>query len=330
MIGIVPKRRWIPAVLATTVLTWTLGCGAQTETNQAKEAEPSTTEFSTTSSTTAPWTTTLSTTTSSTTPPSTTTPQPTVPANPSPTSTQAQKAQTPRAQPPPSPAPPAPPQPATAAGSRVLVIDPGHNGANAAHAKEINKLVDAGGFRKACNTTGTASGSYSEAQFNWEVSQLIRDQLQAQGVAVVMTRQNNDGWGPCVDRRGTIASENNAALLLSIHADGSSEGNRGFHVIHPSSIAGYTDTTVEPSKRLAIDARDALIGAGFSTSNYIGSNGLSQRGDLGTLNRAGVPAIIVECGNMKDSADIERLRSPEGQAALADALSQAVLNYLSS
>src|SRR4051812_17283968 len=39
---------------------------------------------------------------------------------------------------------------------KVVVLDPGHNGGNAAHAAQINKLVPAGrGQTKPCNTTGT-------------------------------------------------------------------------------------------------------------------------------------------------------------------------------
>jgi N-acetylmuramoyl-L-alanine amidase len=53
---------------------------------------------------------------------------------------------------------------ATLAGQTVL-LDPGHNGANATHPKRINRQVDIGqGMRKACDTTGTATRSgYAES-----------------------------------------------------------------------------------------------------------------------------------------------------------------------
>jgi N-acetylmuramoyl-L-alanine amidase len=46
--------------------------------------------------------------------------------------------------------------PAPLAG-RVVVLDPGHNRDNGRFAAEINRPVDAGGFQKAGNTTGTAT-----------------------------------------------------------------------------------------------------------------------------------------------------------------------------
>lgn len=209
----------------------------------------------------------------------------------------------------------------------VIVVDPGHNGANGSHGSEINRQVDAGGFRKACNTTGTAGGDYSEARFNWETAQLLVAELRARGATVITTRDSNDSWGPCVDERGLTAARAHAALLISIHADGSSAGNHGFHVISPTRVSGYTEATVEPSRRLATHVRDALVGAGFSPSNYVGSGGLDQRGDLGTLNRAGVPAVIVECGNMRNAADLAELRSPDGRSRLARAFADAAAAF---
>jgi N-acetylmuramoyl-L-alanine amidase len=40
---------------------------------------------------------------------------------------------------------------------KTIAVDPGHNGANWSHPEEINRLVDAGGFRKACDTTGAST-----------------------------------------------------------------------------------------------------------------------------------------------------------------------------
>jgi N-acetylmuramoyl-L-alanine amidase len=211
-----------------------------------------------------------------------------------------------------------------------VVIDPGHNGANHAHSTEINRPVDAGGFDKACNTTGTAGDGYAEAQFNWDVATALRDALARQGATVVLTRQDNEGWGPCIDERGLTASQAGADLLISIHADGASTGERGFHVIHPGPVPGYTDDIVGPSADAAVVVRDALVAAGLEVSTYAGSNGLVQRTDLGTLNRAGTPAVMVEAGNMRDPADLARLRALDGQGVLVAALASGITDYLTS
>lgn len=217
-----------------------------------------------------------------------------------------------------------------AGGQAVVVIDPGHNGNNWRHTAEINRQVDAGGFKKACNTTGTSGGDLTEAAFTLAVARRLEALLAADGIKVILTRSDNDGWGPCVDERGQIAQRANADLMVSIHADGSGAQDRGFHVIHPSPIKGYTDTTAAQSERAATLVRDALIQAGLQPSTYVGTRGLIRRGDLGTLNRAGVPAIMIESGNMKNAADLALLSSEDGQQRLARGIAAGVTQYLAA
>jgi N-acetylmuramoyl-L-alanine amidase len=226
------------------------------------------------------------------------------------------------------------PKPVTAGSGRlagrIIVVDPGHNGANGAHPEIINKPVDAGGFTKECNTTGTATdGGYSESAFNFAVGTDLQARLQAMGATVVMTRTDDRGVGPCVDQRGLTAQRAHADLLLSVHADGAPAGGHGFHVAHPGVIKGYTDSTATPSNGLAVAVRDALVAGGFTPSTYFGQQGLITRTDLGTLNRAGVPAVMTELGNMRNAADAAMLQSTAGQARLADALAAGIAAYLS-
>lgn len=223
-----------------------------------------------------------------------------------------------------------PTSPATTAviAAPVVVVDPGHNGANGRHSAEISRMVDAGGFRKACNTTGTAAPGLTEAEYNWLQSRQLRDALEATGARVVMTRDSNDGWGPCIDERGLTASRNGAAALVSIHADGAAASSSGFHVIHPSQRR-VSAPVWQDSARLATSVRDALVDAGLEPADYVGRDGLVERDDLGTLNRAGVPAVMVEMGNMRNSSDLAQLADPARRQAIADAIARAVSTFVS-
>ncbi len=212
---------------------------------------------------------------------------------------------------------------------RIIVVDPGHNGANGSHPAVVNRQVNAGGFMKDCNTTGTATnGGYSESAFDLAVSTDLQGRLQAEGATVVMTRTDDHGVGPCVDERGLTAQRAHADLLLSVHADGAPSGGHGFHVAHPGVIPGYTASTAGPSTGLAVAVRDALTAAGFAPSTYFGQQGLITRTDLGTLNRAGVPAVMTELGNMRNPADAALLQSTTGQRRLADALAAGIVAFL--
>ena len=211
----------------------------------------------------------------------------------------------------------------------VIAIDPGHNGGNAAHPEVINAPVDAGGFTKACNTVGAATNDgYSEARVNFEVSLALRDLLVAEGATVHLSREDDDGVGPCIDERGRFAGELGADVLLSVHADGAAPQAHGFHVIRPGLVEGYTEGIVEESAILAAAVRDALRAGGLTPATYAGEEGLVERSDLGTLNNATVPAVLVELGNLRHDGDAARLTDPAGQAEVAAHLRAGLAAFL--
>ncbi|PWN04880.1 N-acetylmuramoyl-L-alanine amidase [Nocardioides silvaticus] len=219
---------------------------------------------------------------------------------------------------------------------RVVVLDPGHQLGNGRFPSEIGRLVDAGGFTKPCNTTGTSTDAgYPEATLNWEVARLTGRLLRRLGARVVLTRSSNAAgeWGPCVDQRGRAGNPGEpgptADLKISIHADGSrTPGAHGFHVIAPTDREPWTSDIAAPSLRLAEAIRDALVEEGLPPSTYAGSAGIDVRSDLGTLNLADVPTVLVELGNMRDAGDAALMTSGSGRRGYAAALADAVEHYL--
>ena len=216
---------------------------------------------------------------------------------------------------------------------RTIVIDPGHQLGNHNFPRKIARLVPAGGFKKPCNTTGTSTrGGYPEATFAWQVSQVLAARLRGLGADVIMTRHSNrqDRWGPCVDVRGRSGNRVGADLKVSVHGDGSTaRGARGFHVIAPTNRRPWTNDIFRPSRRLARETRAALRGVGLPVANYTaGGDGLDFRSDLGTLNLANIPSVMVELGNMRSSRDARRMTSRQGRATYARALARAVVQHL--
>lgn len=210
----------------------------------------------------------------------------------------------------------------------VVVVDPGHNGRNAAHPDRINAQVNAGGLRKPCNTTGTETNDgYPEHAFNWDVAKRLTALLEKRGATVVLTRRNDKGVGPCVDQRGLTAARHDADLLVSIHADGSAPGGHGFTVLRPGRVPGYTTATHRRSKVLATDIATALADGGLIRSTYLGKRGVTVRRDLGTLNRASAPAVMLEAGNMRNAHDARLLASAEGRQRIAVALASGVATF---
>jgi N-acetylmuramoyl-L-alanine amidase len=224
----------------------------------------------------------------------------------------------------------APARPSALAGT-TIAIDPGHNGRNWAHPAEINRLVDAGTLRKACDTTGTATRSgYTESAFTFDVALRLRRALRKAGATVVLTRPTNAGWGPCITERAAIGNRARADAAVSIHADGGPTSGRGFHVIYPPSIRGLTDDIAKPSKCFAQAMRSAYrVGTGMPYATYLGGRGLSVRSDLGGLNLSDVPKVFVETGNMRSSADARLLASSAYRQRIARALAAGLERFLS-
>jgi len=204
------------------------------------------------------------------------------------------------------PAPKPAPAPRSAGGGPVVVLDPGHDGGNAAHPEVIDRPVDAGGGRtKPCNTVGASTvQGYPEHAFTWDVTVRARALLASRGVRVVLTRKDDAGVGPCVDARARVGNAVRADAVLSVHADGGPPDGSGFHVIEAAASPPGGTSVAAASHRLALAVRDALGGgSGLGPAAYVGSgDGLVTRGDLAGLNLSTRPTVIVECGNIHNSA----------------------------
>ncbi|WP_343953427.1 N-acetylmuramoyl-L-alanine amidase [Nonomuraea longicatena] len=215
---------------------------------------------------------------------------------------------------------------------KVVVIDPGHNGGNYRDPKAINRKVNVLTKWKACDTTGTeTTNGYTEAAFTWDVSNRFAKLLKERGATVKLTRSSNDGVGPCITERAAIGNKAKADAAVSVHADGSAPGNKGFHIIMPEKIGGPVDPVVGASRRLGVDLRDSIAKeTGLPYSTYIGRKGLDFRDDLGGLNLSTVPKVLVEAGNMKNPGEAAKFQNPAFRQRLAEALADGVQNYLKS
>jgi N-acetylmuramoyl-L-alanine amidase len=133
-----------------------------------------------------------------------------------------------------------------------------------------------------------------------------------------------------VDVRGRAGNRIHADLKVSVHGDGTyASGARGFHVIAPANRSPWTSDIYQPSLRLAGAVRTGLLRSGFPVANYIaGGDGLDVRSDLGTLNLSDIPTVMVELGNMRNSAEARVMTSRAGRARYADGLATGIRRYL--
>jgi N-acetylmuramoyl-L-alanine amidase len=215
----------------------------------------------------------------------------------------------------------------------VIVIDPGHNPNNINHIAEINKLTDAGGFLKACNTVGTETDAgFPEWAFNLDVARRARIILRSAGARVIMTQNGHTPYGPCNDWRAWIANRAHADASIAIHADGGPDDGYGFAALVPELVVNSqadNSAIIKPSAQFA----DALLqhfrrATDEPLSTYLGADGIQPRNDLAGLNLSTVPKIFIECANMRNASDALRVTDPRWRDAAAEGIAASIRAFI--
>ncbi|QBS45756.1 hypothetical protein DMB37_11330 [Nocardia sp. CS682] len=226
---------------------------------------------------------------------------------------------------------PAQSEAATKLAGKTVFIDPGHQGSG--HGENVAKQVSDGrGGMKDCQTTGmTTVHGVPEHTINWNVAQLVKTSLEQLGAQVVLSRQDDVGWGGCIDDRARAANESGAAVAVSIHADSAPADQRGFHLIVPElPIPDPTIDHIQSSAGLAASTamRDAYVQAGFVPATYASPHGLQSRRDIAGPALTAVPDVFIEMGNGANAEDAALLESQEGQLRHAVAITTGLVSYL--
>jgi N-acetylmuramoyl-L-alanine amidase len=212
---------------------------------------------------------------------------------------------------------------------KIIGIDPGHNGRNWTDPAYIDHKIWNGREREDCDTTGTETASgYTEARFNFNVATYLRADLVKDGARVVMTRHNNHGIGPCVNKRARILDRAHASVSIDIHADYGPASGRGFTVLEPVAD-GPNNKVIRSSIRFGRDVHAAMLAdSPMPVSDYYGRDGYIRRDDLAGLNLTTMPKVLIECGNMNNAADARLLVLPRVQRHIASALAAAIVKFL--
>jgi N-acetylmuramoyl-L-alanine amidase len=210
-----------------------------------------------------------------------------------------------------------------AAGSPVVVVDPGHDLRGNAATEPIGpgsstrKIKDGGG------THGIVSG-LTEAELTLRVALRLRPLLEHAGVRVVMTRTRNTGRSMGNIARARIANRAGAALFLRIHADGSTDPSvRGTHTLYPAFRRGWTDDVYGASKRAA-----RLVQTETRRALRFPDRGLQERSDFTGFNWSDVPVVLVEMGFMTNPTEDRLLATGEYQRRAALGLCRGALRVL--
>ncbi|MDQ2982901.1 MAG: N-acetylmuramoyl-L-alanine amidase [Actinomycetota bacterium] len=204
--------------------------------------------------------------------------------------------------------------PAVATAPAPLVcLDPGHGTPPA-----VGRQTEPIGPGSRTMKIKDGGGAPGEAVIVLGIARKTRVLLRRRGYRVAMTRTASVfryGNGGNI-ARAQFCNRRHAALMLRIHADGSTNtASHGFSTLYPAYHRGWTDD-IAVSSLVAARAveRAALRATGAA------DRGLVQRGDLTGFNWADVPAILVETGFVSNSAERRKLQTASYQWKIARGL----------
>ncbi len=183
---------------------------------------------------------------------------------------------------------------------KTIVIDPGHGGHDSG-------ALGAGGAR--------------EKDVTLAIGLRLADALRDVGANVIMTRA--DDFFLEVNERPRVANRMNADFFISVHAD-STDGDRS---INGATIYYHANDEDCRSLGRCIGARitqtSGMKSRGAKT-DYIRFPGIGY----GVLRNAQMPAVLCETGFMTNPGDLSRLRNPETQQKIAEAIRAGLRDYI--
>jgi N-acetylmuramoyl-L-alanine amidase len=192
----------------------------------------------------------------------------------------------------------------------LICLDPGH-GTPAAIGRQTEPIGPSSSVRKIKD----GGGAPGEAAVALAIGVKTRTLLQKDGLRVAMTRTGPTYVGGNIDR-ARFCNVRHAALMIRIHADGSSNtALHGVQMLYPAFHKGWTDDIYTRSLRAARLMLSAVVKATGATNL-----GLQARGDLTGFNWANVPAILIETGFMTNSRERALLQSSGYQWKIARGL----------
>ena len=202
----------------------------------------------------------------------------------------------------------------------LICLDPGH-GTIPAVGRQTEPIGPGSSVRKIKD----GGGAPGEAPVALAIALRTRALLQRDGYRVAMTRTGPTYAGGNI-ARARFCNIRNAALMVRIHADGSSDSSQhGVKTLVPAFHRGWTDDIYAASLRAARKVQAAVVG-----STGAKDVGLILRSDLTGFNWADVPAILVECGFMTNPTEARLLRTRAYQLKVARGLTAGAEAFLLS
>jgi N-acetylmuramoyl-L-alanine amidase len=184
-----------------------------------------------------------------------------------------------------------PRSPRIPSGRVVVMIDPGHGG------------KDSG---------AVGIGGLQEKNIILPISQKLARILQQNGVQVILTR--NSDYFVSLQGRLDLAERANADVFVSIHTNSAG--------LQRPDVSGLETYYYDSGLSLA-----RIVHSNILRSVNVRDRGV-RRARFYVLRKSSMPSILIEAGYMTGREDIAKLKNPQYQNQMAEAIARGVLQYL--
>ena len=204
----------------------------------------------------------------------------------------------------------------------LVCLDPGHGTPPA-----IGRQVEPIGPGSHVMKIKDGGGARGEAAVALAIAVRARRLLLARGYRVAMTRTGPTirlGNGNGNIARARFCNRRHAALMVRIHADGSTDRSlHGVSTLVPGWHRGWTDDIYARSLRAGRALQKAVV-----RSTGAADRGIVQRSDLTGFNWANVPVVLVETGFLSNPTEARRLHTAAYQQRVARGLTAGVAAFV--
>lgn len=168
----------------------------------------------------------------------------------------------------------------------------------------------------------------NEKEVNLQIAMRVKAFLEANDIEVVMTRESDEGlYDPGASnkkvqdmkKRIELIDEADPLLTVSIHQNSYPE-----EYVHGAQVFYYTGSV--QGQLLAGYIQDQLV----ERTDPENKRQIKANDSYYLLKKTDVPIVIVECGFLSNSAEAEKLCTPEYQDRVAWAIHMGILQYLNS
>lgn len=222
----------------------------------------------------------------------------------------------------PTPTPSPTPSPTPTEVPRLVVIDPGHQ-AKGNYATEPNGPGSTEMKAKVSSGTQGVSTGIPEYKLTLAVSFMLKEELEARGYQVIMTRETHDIDISNVER-AIIANEAKADAFIRVHADSSTNSSaKGVMTICQTQKNPYNAEWYEESYQLSKLVLDEVVAATGAKKRYIW-----ETDTMTGINWTTVPTTILEMGFMSNPEEDELMATDEYRRKIAVGVANAIDLFL--